>query len=123
MASAGIRCSDVDCVRSQLRQLAQCADRAAYQTTDHRYDLLTGRKPNVRFRRHLVVSVVQMANVGSPPRPRHCPLALLMAAMRSTSVDGVQVHGTHTPLSHADQLECTRSDDWCVAFINGSGSA
>jgi hypothetical protein len=48
------------------RQWAQCADRAAYQTTDHRYDLLTGRKPNVRFRRYLVVLVVQMANVGSP---------------------------------------------------------
>jgi hypothetical protein len=50
------------------RQWAQCADRAAYQTTDHRYDLLTGRKPNVRFRRYLVVLVVQMANVGSPAK-------------------------------------------------------
>ena len=52
------------------RHWAQCADRTAYQTTDRRYDLLTGRKPNVRFRRYLVVLVVQMANVGSPPRPR-----------------------------------------------------
>ena len=78
---------------------------------------------NGRYRRDLAIP----AHIGhrlNSTRPRHCPLAPLMAAMRSTSVDGVQVRGTPArPLSRAAQLASIRSDDWCVALVNGSGGS